>query len=150
MSEDKNCFVIEGKLALPYQYLAGKNGSKFIISLRDKKQITGVKCPKCGKVFVPPRTKCMECFVDIGDDWVVLPGTGVVANFTVVRKDDKHLPRKAPFILGLIKLDGADSALPHIVEGIKPDDMKTGMKVKAVFSKESTNTILDIDHFEPV
>jgi len=38
----------------------------------------------------------------------------------------------------------------HILEGIRPEEVKIGLKVKPVFAKETTNTILDIDHFEPL
>ncbi|MEZ4549478.1 MAG: hypothetical protein R2874_03100 [Desulfobacterales bacterium] len=39
-------------------------------------------------------------------------------NFTVVRYDDKHLPRKAPFALGLIRpAKGADTPMVHIIDG---------------------------------
>jgi len=148
--EDTYSYVVEGKLALPYQYFAGRTGSKFLISLRDKKKILGVKCKKCDKVFVPPRQTCERCFENISNNWVELSDTGEIVNFTVVRYTAKHLPRKAPFVLALIKLDGADTPVTHIVEGIAPDDVKIGLKVKAVFAKETTNTILDIDHFEPV
>ena len=34
--------------------------------------------------------------------------------------------------------------------GVEPDKVEIGMKVKAVFAKEATSTIRDIDHFEPV
>jgi uncharacterized OB-fold protein len=149
-AENEHCYVVEGKLALPYQYLAGRTGSKFIISLRDKKKILGIKCEKCGKVFVPPRQTCEKCLTDISKNWVELPGTGEVSNFTVVRTDDKHHPRKAPFVLATIKLDGADTPMPHILEGVAPDKVAVGLKVKAVFAKEPNNTILEIDHFAPV
>ena len=74
---------------------------------------------------------------------------GTVLNFTVVRYDDKHLPRKAPFVLALMKLEGADTPFMHILEECTIEDVKIGMKVEAVFAKETTNTILDIDHFKP-
>ncbi len=131
--EHKHCYVVDGKLALPYQYFAGKLGSKFLISLRDKRKILGVKCDKCAKVFVPPRKTCERCFSDLSEKWVELSSEGEVVNFTVVRKDDKHHPKKAPYILALIKLGGADTPIAHIVEGVSPEDVKTGMKVGAVF-----------------
>ena len=144
-----NCYVMDGKLALPYQYFAGRVGSKFLIALRDKKQILGVKCNRCDKVFVPPRQTCERCFENLSENWVELSGEGTVTNFTVVRYSDGHLPRKPPYILALIKLGGADTPLPHILEGVEPDSVKVGIKVKAVFAEETTNTLLDIDHFEP-
>jgi len=148
--DTSNAYVVEGKLALPYTYFAGRVGSAFLIALRDKKQILGVRCNKCGKVFVPPRQTCERCLEDIRDNWVELPGTGEVVNFTVVREADKHLPKAVPYILGLIKLDGADTPLAHIIEGIAPEKMTGGLRVKPVFAKESPSTILEIDHFEPV
>lgn len=145
----EDSYIINGKMALPYTYFAGRVGSKFITTIRDQKKIMGVKCPKCNKVYVPPRQTCEKDLEDIRDNWVDLKNTGEVTNFTVVRYDDKHLPRKAPFVLAMVKLDGADTPFVHILEGVKPDDVKIGMKVEAVFAKEGTNTILDIDHFEP-
>jgi len=147
--DTSDCYVIEGKLALPYAYFAGRIGSTFITTLRDKNKILGVKCNACGKVFVPPRQTCEKCMEDLRDNWVELADTGEVVNFTVVRYDDKHLPRKAPFILAMIKLDGADTPMAHILEDINPDKVREGLKVRAVFAKQTTNTILDIDHFIP-
>ncbi len=145
-----DCDVQEGKLALPYSYFAGRVGSSFITTIRDQHQILGVKCNTCGKVFVPPRQTCERCMEDLRNNWVTLANTGEVVNHTVVCYDDKHLPRKAPFILAMIRLDGADTPMVHILEGIEGDKVKAGMKVGAVFSKKTTHTILDIDHFEPL
>ncbi len=143
-------YVIEGKLALPYTYFAGRVGSTFITTIRDKHKIMGVKCNACDKVFVPPRQTCERCLEDIRENWVELGNTGEVVNFTVVRYDDNHLPRKAPFVLAMIHLDGADTPMVHILDDVDPDAVETGMKVQAVFAEKTTNTILDIDHFAPV
>jgi uncharacterized OB-fold protein len=145
-----DCSVVEGKLALPYTYFAGRVGSKFLTTLRDAKKILGIKCSRCNKVFVPPRQTCDVCLEDIRDNWVDVGNAGEVTNFTVVRYNDKHLPKKAPYILAMIKLDGADTSLVHVVEGIDVDEAKVGLRVQAVFAEETTNTILDIDHFERV
>ena len=148
--DKSDCFTINGKLALPYTYFAGRVGSKFITTIRDQKKIMGVRCDKCKKVFIPPRQTCEKCFSDIRENWVDLQNTGVVTNFTIVRYNDKHLPRKAPFILAMVKLDGADTPFVHILDGVEPEKVEIGMRVEAVFAKETTNTILDIDHFAPV
>ncbi len=148
----KDCFVMTGKMALPNQYFAGRVGSKFIISLRDAKKILGVKCPKCGLVYVPPREYCEKDLEKLDQDqnWVELGNEGVITNFTIVNYNDKHLPRRAPYVLALIKVEGADTPFAHIVEGIESEHMKIGMRVKAVFAEQTTHTILDIDHFEPI
>ncbi|MFO8113592.1 MAG: Zn-ribbon domain-containing OB-fold protein [Desulfosalsimonadaceae bacterium] len=143
-------YVVEGKLALPYTYFAGRVGSTFLTTIRDQKQIMGVQCNQCEKVFVPPRQTCERCLSDIRDNWVTLENSGEVVNFTVVREHDKHLPRKTPYILGLIRLDGADTPMAHIIEGIDPEKITEGMRVRAVFANESEPSILYIDHFEPI
>ncbi len=148
--DTKDCFIVEGKLALPYTYFAGRVGSKFLTTIRDEKKIMGIKCNTCDKVFVPPRQTCDVCLEDIRENWVDLANSGEITNFTVVRYKDKHLPKEPPYVLAMIKLDGANTPIVHIVEGIAIDEMKTGIRVKALFSEESTNTILDLDHFEPV
>jgi len=112
-----------GKMALPNQYFAGRVGSKFIIALRDENKILGVRCEKCNKVFVPPREYCEKCLSKLDENWVELSNEGVITNYTVVNYNDKHLPRSAPYILALIKVDGADTPFPHIVEGIDVEDV---------------------------
>jgi len=146
----KDCFVVPGKMALPNQYFAGRVGSKFIIALRDSKKILGVKCPKCKSVYVPPLEYCEKDMTKIDENWVELGNEGVLTNYTVVNYRDAHLPRKSPYILGMIKLDGTETPFVHIVEGIDPENAEIGMRVKAVFADKTTNTILDIDHFAPI
>ena len=148
--DSADAYVIEGKLALPYSYFAGRVGSTFITTLRDEKQILGVRCDACSKVFVPPRQTCERCMADIRDNWVPVENTGEVMNFTVVRYSDKHLPRKVPYILALIRLDGADTPMVHILDEVDSDAVKPGLRVEAVFSENPTSTILDIEYFKPV
>jgi uncharacterized OB-fold protein len=142
-------FVIDGKLALPYQYFAGRTGSKFLIALRDEKKIQGVRCDQCGKVFVPPRSACERCRIDISNNWVEVGPMGTVTGFTVVRYKEPHQPLEPPYIQALIQLDRADTPLVHIVRGVGPSQMRVGLRVRPVFARKATNTILDVDHFRP-
>lgn len=145
-----DCYTIHGKLALPYTYFAGSVGSTFLTTIRDQRKIMGLKCHACNKVFVPPRQTCERCLEEIRDHWVEVGPTGILENFTVVRYADRHLPRKPPFVLGLIKLIGADTPLVHIVAGIAINAVTEGVEVRPVFSSQPESTILGIDHFEPV
>jgi 3-hydroxybutyryl-CoA dehydratase len=145
----KDSFVVEGKLALPYQYFAGRTGSRFLVALRDEKKIMGVRCKHCDKVFLPPRRTCERCMADLSEAWVELKPTGTVTGFTVVRYAEPHQPVAPPYILALIQLDGADTPICHIVRGIAVSQMKVGLRVKAVFAKKTTSTIMDIACFRP-
>ena len=145
----KDSFVVDGKLALPYQYFAGRTGSRFITTIRDEKKIMGLRCEGCGKVFMPPRSTCERCFVDISDNWVAVKHTGTVTGFTIIRYKEPYQPFDPPYIQALIQLDGADTPLVHIVKGIPASQIHKGLRVKAVFAKKTTTTIMDIDHFRP-
>ena len=144
-----DAFVVEGKLALPYQYFAGAVGSKFLISLRDDRKILGQRCPTCEKVLIPPRQTCERCFADLTESWVELGSEGVVTNFTVIRYEEPHQPLKPPYVLALIKLDGADTPMAHILGGIDPEKVQTGMRVKAVFAEKRIGSLMDIAYFQP-
>ena len=143
-------YVVEGKMALPYQYLAGATGSKFIIALRDEKKILGVRCDKCDTTFIPPRETCERCFSNLTDAWVELEPTGEVTAFTVIRYAEPYQPKQPPYVLALIRLDGADTPVAHILDCGGVGNARVGMRVRAVFSEERKNNILDISHFEPM
>ena len=145
----EHAFVVEGKMALPYQYFAGTVGSKFLVALRDEKKILGMKCETCNKVFIPPRATCERCFSDLTGNWIELSDTGVVTGFTVIRYNEPYQPKEPPYVLALIKLDGADTPLAHLLECGDTANAMVGMKVKAVFAEERIGSVLDISYFEP-
>jgi uncharacterized OB-fold protein len=148
--DKEHCFVVEARMALPNEYFAGRTGSRFLTALRDEKRILGVRCPSCGKTFVPPRETCERCWSKIGENWVEVGKEGEIVAHTVVRYEDRHLPKKPPYILALIRLKGADTPFPHIVEGVDPACVFPGMAVRAVFARVPVNTLMAIDHFGPL
>jgi hypothetical protein len=143
--------VYQSKINVPYSWWAGDTASKFYITLRDEKKIMGTKCGTCNKVFLPPRKVCPSCFTE-NREWVTLSDEGTVLSFTVARRRFAAIPnnKKVPVIWGLIKLDGADTAMLHYLDEIKPENVTIGMRVKAVFSEVLQGTIRDISHFKPV
>ncbi len=143
-------FVIEGRMALPYQYFAGAVGSRFLVALRDEKKILGVRCESCNKTFVPPRQTCERCFAVLTDNWVDVEPTGEVTAFTVIRYAEPYQPKAPPYVLALIKLDGSDTPFAHVLECGGVENAKIGMRVRAVFADEPVNSILQIAHFERV
>ena len=143
-------FIVQGKLALPYQYFAGATGSKFLTTLRDEGKILGIKDPKTNEVFIPPRSQNHVTLDDISGNWVELSHQGTIENFTVVRYKGAYQTKEPPYILALIMLDGASTAFPHYVEGVPFDEVVIGMRVQAVFKpkEERTASILDIKYFK--
>lgn len=145
-----DCFVIEGKMSLPYQYYAGAIGSRFIVGLRDGRKILAVRSAATGKTYVPPRQVCEKTFERLDGNWVEVAGTGTVTGFTVIRYAEPYQPKQPPYVLALIRLDGADTAFAHLLECGDPANARVGMRVKAVFSETPRDNILDIAHFAPL
>lgn len=141
-------YTVKGKMALPYQYFAGATGSKFIVALRDEKKILAVKGEKTGLTYVPPRQVCDRTFENLENNWVEVKDTGEVTGFTVIRYKEPYQPKEPPYVLALVKLDGADTPIAHVLE-CDVDTPKIGMRVKAVFADEPVNNILEIRHFVP-
>ena len=149
MKEEEEAVILSAKILLPFSYSVGRTASKFFIELRDNKKIMGIKCPKCGRVIVPPRRYCGKCLVE-ADEWVEVGDKGTLVAYTVMYRSSPNLPKKNPFAYGIIRLDGADTNLVHIIGGVDLDKIKPGMRVQAVFKDEREGNILDIDHFKPI
>lgn len=137
---------------MPYDYHAGFYYSRFLKELRDNKRIYGVKCPKCGKVYVPPRIVCRDCFVTM-EEFVEVGNEGTLLAFTVTNfpytDTTRGEPKKIPYTAAYIKLDGSDSNIVHCLDETDEKKIKAGMRVRAVFSDTRTGDYFhDIDRFE--
>lgn len=141
--------VYKSKINVPYHWWAGETASKFFIALRDEKKILGTKCPECGKTFLPPRKNCPLCF-HVQTEWVRLSEEGEVVSFTVARAQRASLAKPVPVIFALIRLDGADTAILHYLENVKPENVRIGMRVRAVFAENRQARMQDIAHFVPL
>jgi uncharacterized protein len=146
--EETEALVHKGRIKVPYQWWVGDTGTRFFVSIRDEGKITGTYCQKCDMVFVPPRQVCGRCFSsDLA--WREVGTEGELISYTVPRyKLDIH-PLDKPFAYGIVKLDGADTALTHLVGEFDEGQLKTGIRMKAVFKPERVGNILDILYFKP-
>ncbi len=134
----------------PFHYAAGVYGSVFINELRDNKRLMGIKCPKCDKVYVPPRRVCPPCFAEM-TELVEVGSEGTLYSFTVVSfgfldpATGKEKP--VPYTYAVVELDGSDGRFLHFLDETDPAKIKIGARVKAVFEEERHGGLLDIKHF---
>lgn len=138
-------------LDFTYNYRVGSCLQRYIDALKGKK-IIGAKCPQCGRVVVPPRKYCGECN-KVRDEYVELSQEGTLENFTIghVTLDKGRLNEAdSPYIVGMIRLDGADNLLVGKVAGVSAGDVKAGMRLKAAWKDKTEGDYSDLDHFEPV
>ncbi len=134
---------------LGYQHTASTEESRYLRALQDGK-IIGQRCPACQKVYVPPRGACPTDGVPTTTD-VELPDHGIVTTFCVVNVPFQGQRVATPYVAASILLDGADIAFQHLILGCAPDEVRMGMRVRAVWRppEDWGTTSENIDHFEP-
>lgn len=139
---------------ITYNHAAGETASRFLRELQDAGQILGRRCPECGLVLAPPRGVCDKCFVET-TDWIEIGPEGHIESFTIVPNDLGAGP-DAPYAIAYVQLDGADTAMVNLLEGINLSDadaaaerLGIGTRVTAVFEpeKEREARITDF-HYE--
>ncbi|WP_244928361.1 OB-fold nucleic acid binding domain-containing protein [Nocardioides sp. W7] len=136
-------------VALDYQYAASPEESAFYRGLAEGR-ILGQRCPACHKVYVPPRSACPADGVATTDE-VELSEVGTVTTFCVVNVPFMGQKIKPPYVSAYVLLDGADIAFLHLILDIPADEVRMGMRVKAVWKprEEWGTTIENISHFSP-
>lgn len=139
-------------MSIPYKFSAGLYIGRFLEELRDNERIYANKCPKCGRLLLPPRIMCGRCSVRMGD-WIDQGHEGTVVSFGVTVEPQLDVTtgemRKVPFTTAGIQLDGGASIL-HFLEETDVSKLRLGMKVRAVFKpkEERQGLITDILHFK--
>ena len=147
--EGMDVWIYHGQIYIPNRYSAGAVGSRFLIEIRDKKRITGTRCPTCNRVYVPARSICKDCFGQL-DEWVEVSDKGTVLTYTVCNQPNPVQPVETPLVYGIIQLDGADTGLVHMLGEVDPEQLRIGMRVQAVFKEQREASILDIKYFKPL
>lgn len=135
-----------------YRWDCGVAISRYLQELKNGR-IIARECRRCGRILVPPRMFCEICFRPT-DEWVYLKDTGTVRTFSLCYVNWDASRRKEPIIPAVILIDGASEGMGimHLISEVKPEDVKIGMKVKAVWKeeKEREGAITDIKYFKPV
>jgi uncharacterized OB-fold protein len=103
-----------------------------------------------GRVVVPPAEYDPFTGEDSGALVEVGPA-GVVTTWAWTSSPTADQPLQRPFAWALVKLDGADTALLHVVDAGSPDAVSSGMRVTARFrpAAERVGHVKDIECFVP-
>ena len=123
---------------IPFKYAAGQAGSAVLLALRDAGRILAARCIACDRISAPARAFCPACGSAQMENVEVGPGGELLA----------WTERPGKGLYGLVKLDGAASALLHrLLCG--PDEAVIGGRFKARFADQRRGHILDIEGFTP-
>ncbi len=97
-------------------------------------RLEAAKCIKCSKTLFPPRLICPACggreFTD-----VVLPRTGKVLTFTVVRVPPAGFTEQTPLPIALVELDNGIRVMVQIGDVENPASLRIGMPVRLEFRR---------------
>jgi uncharacterized OB-fold protein len=138
----------EVTMEFPYKHSTGETIGRFLAGLKDQQKIWGQRVAGTG-VVVPP-LGYSEVDASAAGEWVEVKPVGTVTAAAVVQTPLDHLhPSDAPFAFVLVKLDGADTSLAHVVTD-GHDRVQVGSRVEAVWAEERTGTIRDIARFRLV
>src|ERR1043165_291893 len=114
------------KLEFPYRRSVGPIIGAFLTGLREGK-VVGIKTAG-GRVICPPLEYDPETGEGLGTDALVdLAETGVVTEWAHVPDGSARQSVDGDFTWALIKIDGADTTLLHVVDG----EATRGTKVRA-------------------
>ena len=140
---------IQTPIALDYRYTPGTASSRFLRAVAEGRLI-GQRCPACGKVYIPPRGSCPTDGVPTEEE-VAVADRGVISTFCVVNVPFAGHAIEMPYVAASILLDGADLPIFHLVQGVAPDRVGMGMRVRAVWRprEEWGPTMENISHFRP-
>ena len=133
-------------LEYPFTRTTGPVIGAFLTGLREG-VLTGVRRPD-GTVMVPPAeydpvtSEPLTEIVEVGQ-------AGEVVSWTWADPPRPQSPWDEPHGLALILLDGADTPMLHAVLVDSPDELVTGMRVLAVWSREREGHIADLSGFSP-
>lgn len=133
---------------ISYQHALGETASWFFTELRDHGKLYGRRCPKSGRVLVPPRSFSDQT-LEPTSEWVEVGPGGTVETFTIVYEAFKNLP-PPPYAFGYVLLDGADTAIGGYFKGVALDDVRfaskqfsVGTRVVTRFADNRKGDVLD-------
>jgi uncharacterized OB-fold protein len=150
---DIECFrpevtMINDPSRVEYRLRPGRAASRFLEGIAEGRFL-GHRCHVCGKVYVPMKGMCPADGVPTTEE-VEVPDTGTITTYAVNNIPDPRAP-SVPFVSAYIMLDGADIAILALVAGVPADQVRMGMRVKAVWRSrdEWGQTMSNIKWFAP-
>ncbi|MFJ1549211.1 Zn-ribbon domain-containing OB-fold protein [Streptomyces sp. NPDC088246] len=130
----------------PFTRSLGPVQSAFLTGLRER-TVLGVRTGD-GKVMVPP-VEYDPVTAEELRELTEVATTGTVTTWAWNPAPRRDQPLATPFAWVLVKLDGADTALLHVLDSPGPEAVNTGMRVRIRWAPQRTGAITDIACFEP-
>jgi len=131
--------MLHSNISLEYERTPTKAARQYMDGIKQKK-LVGHRCSECGRTYLPPRGYCPICVVPTDETGrIEISDRGVVTTFTVIKPDpkvSKSLSERT--CRGTIMLDGSSVTTMGEIKGIDPDEVRSGMRVKAIWADKLT------------
>ncbi len=88
------------------------------------------KCQKCGKIHLPPRPLCDNCYSQ-EFMWVEVQGKGKLLTYTVINIAPQQFQELAPYAVGIVAFDGG-LRIPGMIQ-VSQEQLEIGMELALDF-----------------
>ena len=135
--------------SIEIQHTASRPESAFLRALENGKLLGG-RTGAAGKVYFPAREADPATGQQL-DEFIELSDAGTVTTFAIINIPFAGQRIKPPYVAAYVLLDGADIPVLHLVADIAADEVRMGMRVKAVWKpREEWGLGIDnIEYFRP-
>jgi hypothetical protein len=127
--------MITTPISLDFTITPGEAPTRFLKGMMEGR-ILGERCPKCRKVYMPPRGSCATCAIPTKEQ-VELSNKGTVTTFCVVNLPFYGQAVEIPYVCASVVLDGADLPFFCLIGECPVEDVRMGMRVEAVWCEPS-------------
>lgn len=143
---DAEIETLESTITFPYKRSLGPVLGAFLNGLNERR-IIGIRSGD--RVLCPPLEWDPDTAAELDHDFVDVGPAGTVESWCWVAKPTAAHPLDHPFAFATILLDGADTALVHVVDPGSIDAMATGIRVAPRWRSPRKGHITDIEAFVP-
>jgi uncharacterized OB-fold protein len=130
-------------MELPYRRSLGPVVGGFLAGLSEQR-ILASRTPT-GRVLCPPLEYDPDSGEAVAADLVEVGPAGRVEQWAVVGEPLRHHPLDHPFAWAMIRLDGADTTMVHVVDAT---ELEAGTRVVPRWKDERVGHLTDIACFE--
>jgi len=95
------------------------------------------KCVKCGKIHLPPRPLCANCYSKLFE-WMQVKGKGKLVTYTVINVAPPQFQTLAPYAVGIVEFENS-LRIPGMIQGVTQQELRIGMELTLDFGTCSTS-----------
>jgi uncharacterized protein len=109
---------------------------QFYKFMTQKKLMAG-RCLKCGKMHLPPRLLCDNCYGQ-QFEWMQISGKGKLVTYTVIHVAPQQFQALTPYAVGIVQLENG-LRIPGMIPGLTQEQLKIGLELTLDFGTCSTS-----------